>query len=276
MSLDLDAYFARIGYTGPRVPTLAVLREICARQPQAIAFENLDVTAGGVPEIDLDTIAAKLLQARRGGYCYEQNTLLQAVLEALGFTVTGLAARVRFRMPADYVMARGHMTLLVECAEGRFLADSGFGGLTLTAPLVLRLDEPQQTPHETMRIVDAAGEYRVQAHIGGEWADLYQFDLAPHFNPDYVQQNWYTATRPQALFRHNVILTRPVPGGRYALFNQTLTFRPLGAAPQRRTVSGAAEMGQVFAEVFGLEVPAEIVAAAAEVAASGGVNPAFG
>jgi N-hydroxyarylamine O-acetyltransferase len=134
----------------------------------------------------------------------------------------------------------------------------------------------QHTPHEEVRLVPAGEDWCLQAQIGGEWADVYRFDQCPQLGPDYAQQNWYTATQPQSLFRHNVIVTRPVPGGRYALFNRTLTWRPLGGTPERREVAGVDALATVLRDVFALAVPsAEVTAAAATAAAAQGTNPIF-
>ncbi len=268
--MDLDAYFARIGYGGPRAPTLAVLRDLAALHPQTIGFENIAVAAGRVPDITLDAIEAKLVHGGRGGYCYEHNTLLQAVLTALGFKVSSLGARVRYQLPADFVMSRGHMVLRVDLPDGPFLVDAGFGGLTLTAPIALRWQDVQATSHEAVRFVPADDEFRLQARFGDDWGDVYQFDLSRQLPADWEAQNWFTATRPGALFATNVIATRPVPGGRWSLFNQTLTWRPLGGAPEKHAVVGAASLAKVVAEVFALRIPSEEIAAAAEVASRAG------
>ena len=92
----------------------------------AIPFENLDILLGRPIALDLPALEAKLVRARRGGYCFEQNTLFQAALEALGFRVTALAARVR--VGATEVRPRTHMLLRVDLPEGAFVADVGFGG----------------------------------------------------------------------------------------------------------------------------------------------------
>lgn len=274
--MDLDAYFRRIGYTGKRAPTAAVLAAIARLHPMAIAFENIAVAAGGVPETALPAVFAKLVASGRGGYCYEHNTLLKAALEALGFRVTILAARVRYRLPPDLVTARGHMTLLVETEAGPMLADAGFGGLTLTAPVALRPEAAQPTPHETVRLVEAEGDYLLQAQLGADWVDVYRFDLSRQLASDIEQMNWFTATRPGAMFAHNVIATRPVPGGRYALFNRTLSFRAPGQPAQRRVVNGAAALGEVLRGIFGLALPpAEIARAAEKAASQPAENPSF-
>lgn len=268
--MDLNAYFARIGYTGPREATHAVLCDLAARHPHAISFENIAVAAGLVPDITVSAIAAKLVDGRRGGYCYEQNTLLQAVLTELGFTVRSLGARVRYQLPADFVMSRGHMVLQVDLAEGPFLVDVGFGGLTPTAPIPMRRDRAQATSHEAMRFVPVEDDYRLQAQFGDTWVDVYQFDLSRQLPADWEAQNWFTATRPGGLFATNVIATRPVPGGRWSLFNQTLTWRPLGGVAEKHAVVGASALAAVLRETFALTIPASEIDATAEVASRAG------
>ena len=95
-SIDLDAYLARIGYDGLRTATLETLTALHALHPSAIPFENLDVLLGRPINLDLPALEAKLVHGGRGGYCFEHNTLMAAALQALGFKVTGLAARVQW------------------------------------------------------------------------------------------------------------------------------------------------------------------------------------
>jgi N-hydroxyarylamine O-acetyltransferase len=92
--IDLDAYFERIGYAGERTPTLDTLRGIQACHPAAIAFENLNPLLGWPVRLDARSLQQKLVVDRRGGYCFEHNLLLGHVLNAVGFSVSGLAARI--------------------------------------------------------------------------------------------------------------------------------------------------------------------------------------
>ena len=77
--MDLDAYFARIGYTGPRDATLAVLRDLASLHPQTISFENIAVAAGGVPDITLPAIEAKLVGSGRGGNNATQRVIRNSI-----------------------------------------------------------------------------------------------------------------------------------------------------------------------------------------------------
>ncbi len=91
----LADYFSRISYTGPAEPTLDVLAALVAAHNRSIPFENLDPLMG-VPVADLGTDALfdKLVRRRRGGYCFEQNGVMEYVLSQLGFGVDALGGRV--------------------------------------------------------------------------------------------------------------------------------------------------------------------------------------
>src|SRR5450755_3294038 len=105
-SVDLDAYFERIGHLGDCGPTLETLRRLHALHAEAIAFENLSPFLGEEVKLDISSLQDKLVRGGRGGYCFEQNLLFWHVLTVLGFQVTGLAARVRLTVPEHIVMPR--------------------------------------------------------------------------------------------------------------------------------------------------------------------------
>ena len=153
MSIDLDAYFRRVGYDGPRTATLETLRALHLLQPQAIAFENLDPLLKRPVRLDPASLQAKLVDGGRGGYCFEHNLLFAHVLRALGFKVQEATARVRWGVPPGVHTPRVHALLVVEADGGSYLADVGFGGNVLTGPLLLKSREEQATPHEPFRLV---------------------------------------------------------------------------------------------------------------------------
>lgn len=254
--IDADAYLTRVGYAGPREPSLTLLRDLVARHTAAIAFENVDPIARRVPLLDVSSLQRKLVAQRRGGYCYEQNTLFQAALRALGFAVTGLLARVRRGLPPEVATPRSHMLLRVDLPEGPYLADVGFGALTPTAPLALCPDVEQATPNEVFRLRRIGEEYLLQASVGGAWEDIYQLALSPQLPEDYAMANWYNATRPNSLFVDNLMVTQPTPGMRLTLFNRVYTMRPTDGPPERRVLRTRDEYAQILTEVFGLTLEA--------------------
>src|SRR5688572_28326190 len=116
--MNLDAYLRRVGYDGPLRPTVDVLDALAYRHATTIAFENLDPFAGRPVELSPQALERKLVEEGRGGYCFEHNLLLAQVLQAVGFEVSGLAARVLWTQPEDAITARSHMLLRVELDEG--------------------------------------------------------------------------------------------------------------------------------------------------------------
>src|SRR5688572_327227 len=118
-ALDLAAYLARTGLAAVPPATPAGLAELHLAHATHIPFENLDVLLGRPIRLDLDSLQQKLVRDRRGGYCFEQNMLFAAVLEAVGFRVSRLAARVRYR--TTRLLPRTHMLLLVDADGGPYL-----------------------------------------------------------------------------------------------------------------------------------------------------------
>src|SRR6476469_2258009 len=194
--IDLDAYFQRIGYSGDCSPRLTTLQAIHQRHSQTIAFENLNSLLKQPVLLDLASVQQKLINEGRGGYCFEQNSLLRAVLLALGFQVKNLAARVLLNLPSGTIAPRSHMVLWVNIDGEPYIADAGFGGLTLTAPLALTPDIEQPTSHEPFRLIAADRSYIMQAYIKQEWKSLYRFDLQEQELHDYEVSNWYVSNHP--------------------------------------------------------------------------------
>src|SRR5690606_21892441 len=143
--------------------------------------------------LELPALVAKLIHGGRGGYCFEHNLLLRQILLQLGFQVTNLAARVRWNIPDDVLTARRHMLLLVHIDGQAYIADVGFGGLGLTAPLRLVADRVQETGYEPMRLRCNGDTYLVQVRLGAVWKSLYSFDLQEQLIADYEVTNWYLA-----------------------------------------------------------------------------------
>jgi N-hydroxyarylamine O-acetyltransferase len=254
-SLDLAAYLRRIGHDGPLAPDLATLRALVARHTAAIPFENLDPLMGRTPDLSLEGLQRKLVAEGRGGYCFEHNTLLKHVLEAIGFEVTGLAARVLWGRPEDAVTPRSHMLLRVDLAEGPHLVDVGFGSMTLTGVLRLAADEEQATPHEAFRLVRVGEFFHMQAFVREEWRTLYRFDLQPQLPVDYEVTNYYLANHPGSFFRLSLTGSRPAEEGRYTLLNGQFTHYPREGAPETRTLASVDEVRQVLTEHFRVQLP---------------------
>ena len=254
--VDLAAYCARIGHSGPLRPDLATLRALQERHPAAIAFEAIDVLLGRGIDLSPAAVDAKLIGAGRGGYCYEHNSLFKRVLEAIGFEVEGLIARVNWQAAPDAPLSPpSHMALRVTVGGVRYLVDVGFGSCVPTAPLRLAAREPQSTGHEIFRLRPAGGEMQLEASIAGRWQPVYRLLPGPLLDGDYRLHNWYTSTHPDSHFRPRLIVTRPTPEARHVLADSRLAVRGRDGTVQQETLDADA-LETALAERFGLPVEA--------------------
>jgi N-hydroxyarylamine O-acetyltransferase len=203
----------------------------------------------------LDSLSSKLVAGGRGGYCFEQNMLFGHVLRELGFDVANLAARVIWDRGDDGDRARTHMLLFVQLAEGPYLCDVGFGGLTMTAPVRLEPGVEQPTPHERLRVQRDGRELLLQARLSGDWKSLYRFDLQEQRAADIEVLNFYVSQYPESPFRSTLMAARAAEDRRYGLRNGRLTVRFKEGRSEERALGSVAELKSVLAEPFGIRLP---------------------
>ncbi|MET0969733.1 MAG: arylamine N-acetyltransferase [Tardiphaga sp.] len=262
----LDRYLARIGFDGPLAPDLATLTGLLAAHVDAIPFEGINPLLRLPVKLDMASLQHKLIDSRRGGYCYEQNAVLRAALQAIGFKVTGLGARVRWNAAPDAPLGpRTHMLLKVDLPDGTYLADTGFGACLLDAPLRLAMGIEQATAMGTYRLTEVDGGYQLAAQRAGGWRAMYVFDLVTQLPSDYDLGSWYTSTSPFVPMTSTLIVERVSRARRFKLVNRHFITEARDGAPvAERRLADAAELRQVLDEVFNVvaPVPAEDLFAA--------------
>lgn len=258
-TLELSRYLARVGVAGPLAPDRATLARLHRAHLAAIPFENLDVRLGRPVGLDLASLEAQLVARRRGGYCFQQNSLFAAALRAVGFSVATLEARVR-PPGAPAQLPRTHMLLRVELPAGGWLADVGFGGDGPLDPVPLDGTASEQ-PGDAFRVVtEAGGTIALQRRGEAGWADLYAFRPEPALPVDFQVAHHFTSTFPRSPFVTTLTVQRATPAARETLRGRTLTVRR-GAEVESRELADE-EVVAAVRERFGLDVTAEDVLAA--------------
>ncbi|MEU6906808.1 arylamine N-acetyltransferase family protein [Streptomyces coeruleorubidus] len=262
---DLDAYLRRIGWEGERRADAATLRGVHLAHMRAIPFENLDALRGGAPSLDPADLMAKLVHSRRGGYCYEHNTLFACALEALGFRVTRLAARVVVGADTIASRPRTHMALLAHVpGESRpYLADVGFGAIgSILEPVPLIADVDFTGAGRRHRLVHAPHDgplemWLLQAHDQekDDWTGQYAFTLEPFEKPDYDVINWHIATNPRSPFAQR-LYAQHISATRHLLLDgRLLTQTRTDGTVTEREVTDEAEARRLLEEEFGITAP---------------------
>lgn len=265
--MNLSAYLQRLNlpaWVHPPRADLATLTLIMAAHSRAIAFENCDVVLGKHISMARDDVERKLVASGRGGYCFEQNTLLQMALDALGFEVIPLLCRVRWNKPDDSEGPNTtftHMALKVKLGAGEYLADVGFAGTNSIAPVLLGSCDPQSLPEGDFRVVDGlAGYSSLQLLVKGEWRSLYTWrdEAAPVV--DLECSNWLSCTFPKARFTTSFFVCRVVGEERHHILNQQYVKRKghgVESVVECEEIRDMAQLLELLGSVFGLSFPAD-------------------
>jgi N-hydroxyarylamine O-acetyltransferase len=249
--MRLDDYLRRIGISGRPAATLAALREIHRAHRETFLFENLSIQAGGTISVALPDLERKFLDERRGGYCFEHNTLFAAALADLGLTSTTLLGRVRRGPPAD--RGRTHMVLRVPVAGAVWLADVGFGAQSLIEPIPLA----EGATAEQLGITYSLGRedhlWVLSARDATGTMEMYEFTEDPQTTTDVEIANYYTSTHPASVFRRTLTVQRVTRKERIALRNDTLVRHQGGGVVEERFDRSL--LHRIVRDVFDIELP---------------------
>ncbi|HET9361312.1 MAG TPA: arylamine N-acetyltransferase [Vicinamibacterales bacterium] len=252
-AFDLDRYLARIAWTGPRHASFETLAGVLRAHMTAIPFENLDVLLGRGVRLDIDSVCAKLVAERRGGYCFEHGTLFRAALEGLGFEPEAHTARVIMERPRAEA-ALTHMVLTVRVGGTAFVLDPGFGG---HAPIVpVPLEPGQQVADETdlHRMARHGRDWVLEARVDGAMQPLWTSTLEPAEPVDFVMANHFVSTFPESPFVRGLMLRAIAPRGRVSMFNRDLTIRHPGGV-EKSVIADRDGLHALLAEHFGFDLP---------------------
>jgi N-hydroxyarylamine O-acetyltransferase len=213
--MNIEAYLKRINYSGPLDPTPETLRALQVAHLLAVPFENLSIHAGEPILLEEEALFRKIVENRRGGFCYEANGLFAGLLRALGFEVDMLSAGVA-RRDGGFGPDFDHMTLMVTLAE-RWLVDVGFGE-SFVEPLLLDSREEQVQGTRGFRIVPENSHLILQRRdLGGDWEPQYRFTLQPHTLADYEQMCHFHQTSPESHFTKAPLCSLATADGRVTL-----------------------------------------------------------
>ncbi|KFN47858.1 hypothetical protein N790_07245 [Arenimonas malthae CC-JY-1] len=206
------AYLARIGLPALPPATAEGLSELVLAQARAIAFENLDVLAGLPVRLDRSVVYEKILGDGRGGYCFELNALMSGALEAAGFEVRPVMARVTYGRTVPGPAT--HQALVVSCDGQEWLVDVGFGGPGPERPLPLQGGKVHTVEGAQFRLVPSfGGDLHLQRKVGSDWTGLFLLSLAQTRSTDIQAANHFVSSWKRSPFRHRLMCALPVASG---------------------------------------------------------------
>jgi N-hydroxyarylamine O-acetyltransferase len=249
--LKVETYLKRINYNGPLDPDLETLRRLHMAHLLQVPFENFDIHLGRPIVLEDAALFNKIVEQRRGGFCYELNGLFCWLLKELGYRVEKLSAGVA-RKEGGFDPDFDHMALLVQL-EQRWLADVGFGD-SFREPL--RLDELGEQHEEFGAYrLDREGDRLIlmQRCEDGSWEPQYRFTLSPYEYTDYVEMCRFHQTSPKSPFTRGRVCTLARPDGRITLREMRL-ITTLRGEKRERMLEGEEERDSVLRDLFGIEL----------------------
>ncbi len=247
---ELARYLARIGYSGQPRPDLATLQTLHRRHVEAIPFEGIDAQFGRVPSMNTGAIFDKLVERKRGGWCYEMNGLFGWALREVGFDVTRVSCGVMRHVGGEERMGT-HLALLVRMNGQPWLADVGFGS-SLGEPIPLAGAQHDHSPFKVSLSQDE-GYWRYSEFSGSE-PFSYDFHPEPADETLLAAKCAWQATAAESNFVQNFVAMIREGGDHLSLRGRVLTRRGAAGATQR-TLADAGEFEEVLRETFGIELP---------------------
>jgi N-hydroxyarylamine O-acetyltransferase len=250
--MDVERYLERIGFEGTPAADRATLAAVQRAHALHVPFDALDCYLGNPVTVEPADAYRKIVDRRRGGYCYELNGLLGAMLTEIGFAVTLLAARPE--TPAGLAEPFAHLTLLVEL-DRRLLVDVGFGVFSME-PLDLDERSEQVIDGHTFAIAevddaDGAGELLVRELRPDEQG--YRLSLRPRDRDEFREQCRFYATDPDSPFVRRASLQRAHEDGWTKLTRKELEVRRASETVEEPIRDAAHWLAEVRAR-FGYEI----------------------
>jgi len=233
---------------------LAGLVTLQEHHMQVIPFENLNVVLRRGIALEPQKLFDKVVKSRRGGYCFELNTLYGLLLQSLGYSVRQVMARVWLRSP-EHVPPRNHLALLVELDGEEYVTDVGFGGLISKVPLNIN-DSSEINDHDgIVRIMPYdVNQYMIQRKVGDDWANQYSFDYVDISADDIYISNYYMSTNPKSHFYTDRFVGRFTTNGRIGLFNNEMSTRHGLEVVDKSKISYGAEWLDTLSNRFNIDL----------------------
>lgn len=244
----IEELLSRIGLSARPEATVDGLFAIHRAYVARVPYEDIAVQLGKTAPLDQAALAARICRDGRGGYCFELNTVLAALLRGCGFVVTHHQAVVGGEGPTN------HMALLVHSDGERWLADAGLGEGFLD-PLPFREGSYEIGPFTYTLAREDGGSWWMGQH---EWGSFNGFRMAERESPlsAFDPHHERLATDPGSSFVQTLVVQSPRVDRIVTLRARTLS--SVGpAVDSKRVVADRDELAAVLRDVFGITIAGE-------------------
>ena len=250
---DIDKYLQRIGVTTTvKEPDLELLMIIHKAHYMSVPYENLDIIHGLPLDLSIEALYDKIVNQKRGGYCFEINGLFGALLRSMNYDVTEHLAR--FLLDEPDIPMRRHRVLKVQLSDGAYACDVGVGVEAPRIPLMLVENVIQSDGFAEYRFENEPflGWVLWQKKLLGEWKKLYSFTDEVQLSVDFLQPSFYCEKSPESVFNKEPMLALKTNVGLNSYDGKNFRVSSKGNVMRNITPKDKAEEQQLIAELFGL------------------------
>ena len=207
------------------LPNLEGLTQLQDHHTKHIPFENLDIVVGREIALDLPHLFEKVIIKKRGGYCFELNTLYADLLKSVGFSLKPVLGRVWLSNPLN-TPPRNHLAHLVDLEGKTYVTDVGFGGLMTRVPLDINDSSPVHDNIGQVRVIPFTDhQFMIQRETEKGWTNQYSFENIEISEEDIHISNYYMSTHPKSIFYSHKCIGKNTKDGRLGLFNNKISIR---------------------------------------------------
>jgi len=234
-----------------RSPDFSYLSDIMQCHLARFAFCSVGPCLGEDLPLDLESLYQRIVVRQRGGYCFEQNSLIYEMLQEMGFSVELYLCRVIYN--EDMHPGLIHRITLVELDGHRYVVDVGFGPHGPRKPVNMSKQESREE-NRIFRITEPhTGEFHMQTLKDGEFYSLYKFELVRYGQADCELGHFYTHKHPKAKFVNNLVVSRIMPHEIRSLYNREY-WVITGSDDQKREISDADQLKTILASEFDIQI----------------------
>ncbi|MEM6630736.1 MAG: arylamine N-acetyltransferase [Bacteroidota bacterium] len=253
--MNILAYLQRINYLGDLSPNLATLTQLQMAHMLAVPFENLDIHAGREIRLDTKQIYQKVVEEKRGGFCYELNGLYYDLLLELGYEVRRISARVHSTEQQGYGAEYDHLALIATIDGKEYITDVGYGEFLL-CPLVFEIDIEQQDIRGAVYAIRThkEGYFRIEKRLESSWKPEYIFKPVARDYEEFVPMCNYQQYDPTSYFQKQKLISQLTPNGRVTLTSSKLKILENGKISERE-VESAQVFDQLLKTYFSISIP---------------------
>jgi N-hydroxyarylamine O-acetyltransferase len=251
---EVELYLQRIRAASSGEANLDQLRHLQNQHLLEVPFENLDVIWGNPIRLQLDELYDKIVNRRRGGFCYELNGLFAWLLSSLGYPVDLLSARVYGEERRNFGPEFDHMALWVHL-ERPYLVDVGFGD-GFRQPLLLPDGQTEDISghYRLLATLPDEDELELQHQEGGLWKAQFRFKLHAHPLEDFAEMCHYHQSSPNSSFTQGALCSRATADGRITLTQSELILTR-GSEKMKTPVRGQEHFKQLLDKYFSITMP---------------------